>query len=754
MIKIFVNQLSALCSKTNADRITTGLVGQEVHFDFSEHWAGMVKTAVFEGSGITKDQMLESDRCTIPPECLKVPGGMLTVGIYGVGEDEIRPTVYCEIGRIERGADPSGDESTDPSLPVWAQIQQQIGDIGALNTKDKSSLVAAINEAISKGASPEAIIAIVVKYLEENPVSVTERDPTVPAWAKAKEKPTYAAFEVGADPEGTAANAVNQHNVDDGSHNDIRTELKALNERLTAFFDSDDQTLDELSEIVEYIKSNKTLIDSITTSKVSVADIINNLVTNVSNKPLSAAQGVALKALIDAIVVPTKLSQLANDSNFITASAAPVQSVNGKTGEVNLNAASVGARPDNWMPTAQDVGALPNTYTPPNQTAAQVGADPAGTAESKVSAHNTKNDAHNDIRLELQAINAKLTAFFDSDNQTLDELSEIVAYITNNKDLIDAITTSKVSVSDIIDNLTTNVSNKPLSAAQGVALKALIDAITVPTKLSQLAGDSTHRTVTDAEKATWDAKSNFSGNYADLNGKPTIPTVPTKVSAFTNDAGYITQADVPVKGTDYWTAADQESMIQDVLAALGGSPILGVVDVNNNIVLSGNLAEGVYSVKYEDAEGNVTEIGTLNNTSAPAVTNLFVPSTATLNTRMSGSSKAPKTENGYVMSALMSIPATAMSGSTTNNFIAAPASMWTGSANMFFSKDDVPTHGYCDAGTTKGEVVGNWVKIPLKDQYGGSFNCNGVTISLKVGSSAITESNIQNIEIYFNEIPE
>lgn len=35
--------------------------------------------------------------------------------------------------------------------------------------------------------------------------------------------------------------------------------------------------------------------------------------------------------------------------------------------------------------------------------------------------------------------------------------------------------------------------------------------------------------------------SNFSGAYADLTGKPTIPTVPTNVSAFTNDAGYLTQ---------------------------------------------------------------------------------------------------------------------------------------------------------------------------------------------------------------------
>lgn len=32
-----------------------------------------------------------------------------------------------------------------------------------------------------------------------------------------------------------------------------------------------------------------------------------------------------------------------------------------------------------------------------------------------------------------------------------------------------------------------------------------------------------------------------SGDYDDLTNKPTIPTVPTSVSAFTNDAGYLTE---------------------------------------------------------------------------------------------------------------------------------------------------------------------------------------------------------------------
>ena len=155
----------------------------------------------------------------------------------------------------------------------------------------------------------------------------------------------------------------------------------------------------------------------------------------------------------------------------------PVASVNGKTGVVKLGAEDVGARPYTWVPTAQEVGALPNTYTPPNQTAEQVGADPKGTAASAVRAHNANIESHSDIRLEIKAIRDQLAAFLDVDEETLNELSELIAAISANQTSISQLTAGKVSVSDIINNLTTNVANKPLSAAQGVAIKTLIDGL-------------------------------------------------------------------------------------------------------------------------------------------------------------------------------------------------------------------------------------------------------------------------------------
>lgn len=50
-----------------------------------------------------------------------------------------------------------------------------------------------------------------------------------------------------------------------------------------------------------------------------------------------------------------------------------------------------------------------------------------------------------------------------------------------------------------------------------------------------------------------------SGSYNDLKDKPAIPTVPTKVSAFANDAGYLTQHQsldgyAKTSGANTWTA--------------------------------------------------------------------------------------------------------------------------------------------------------------------------------------------------------
>ena len=86
---------------------------------------------------------------------------------------------------------------------------------------------------------------------------------------------------------------------------------------------------------------------------------------------------------------------------------------------------------------------------------------------------------------------------------------------------------------------------------------------------------------------------------------PAGPAGPSGSTGATGPAGYS-----PVKGVDFWTDADQESIVQEAIAALKMSaPVVGQVDAENNIILIGALANGTYTLKYENAYGNVTEIG-------------------------------------------------------------------------------------------------------------------------------------------------
>lgn len=148
-IKVATN----LASTTRCELLTKGQIGAQVQFMFNDHWTDMKKTAVFKRCGKTIDVVdseWNGDIVTVPPEMTEEAGLQVYVGVYGVSEDgkRITPTLYAPLGAVALGAEPDGDPSTDPTLPVWAQLQAQIGN---LTTEDKTSLVAAINEAAKSG---------------------------------------------------------------------------------------------------------------------------------------------------------------------------------------------------------------------------------------------------------------------------------------------------------------------------------------------------------------------------------------------------------------------------------------------------------------------------------------------------------------------------------------------------------------------------------------------------------------------------
>lgn len=126
-------------------------------FAFGAEWDGLQRTAVFASSDnsttITREQLLEDDACTVPWEVL-VAGNRLRVGVYGTKADGTRlPTIWTERRLyINPGAGPA-QEAADPSPTLVEQLLAKMGDLAALKTEDKSSLVAAINEVWSSGGS-------------------------------------------------------------------------------------------------------------------------------------------------------------------------------------------------------------------------------------------------------------------------------------------------------------------------------------------------------------------------------------------------------------------------------------------------------------------------------------------------------------------------------------------------------------------------------------------------------------------------
>ena len=155
MIQIHITKACAhMCSPP--ELLTAGMAkAVSVRFAFSEDWDRLTKTAVFTNGRTTVDVLAakwDGDTVTVPPEILAVPGRHARVGIYGANKSGVvLPTVWVSLGKVQPGADPSGDVSADPSLPVWAQLQKQIGDLDDLKTYNKGNLVEAINEARNSG---------------------------------------------------------------------------------------------------------------------------------------------------------------------------------------------------------------------------------------------------------------------------------------------------------------------------------------------------------------------------------------------------------------------------------------------------------------------------------------------------------------------------------------------------------------------------------------------------------------------------
>lgn len=145
-------------------------------------------------------------------------------------------------------------------------------------------------------------------------------------------------------------------------------------------------------------------------------------------------------------------------------------------------------------------------------------------------------------------------------------------------------------------------------AARGFYTKSEVDGlvadIVVPTKLSQLTDDTTHRTVSDTEKQKWNNKSDFNGSYNSLTDKPTIPT---ELSQLTDDSTHRLVTDAEKQKWNSNTGGTGTSITVDTaLSATSINPVQNKV-IKAELDKKANASDlGVKKITHTASDTNVT----------------------------------------------------------------------------------------------------------------------------------------------------
>ena len=253
-----------------------------------------------------------------------------------------------------------------------------------------------------------------------------------------------------------------------------------------------------------------------------------------------------VNALPDTTVIPTKTSDLTNDSGFLT--SAPVSSVNGKTGAVVLN--------------ASDVKALPNTTTYVSTVDGSSGA--VTTNAVKTIAQSLSDAQKTQARTNIGAG----TSSFSGDYVDL-----------TNKPTIPTKTSDLTNDSGFITSAPVSSVNGKTGAVviNASDVKALPDTTTYVSSVDGSSGAVTTNAVKTTAQSLSDAQktqartnigagtSSFSGNYGDLSNKPTIPS---KTSDLTNDSGFINASGAPVQSVDGYTGTVTTNAVKVVTQTL------------------------------------------------------------------------------------------------------------------------------------------------------------------------------------------
>lgn len=469
--------------------------------------------------------------------------------------------------------------------------------------------------------------------------------------------------------------AVSSHNISPISHSDIRDLITGLTTRLNALADSDDTTLDQLSEIVAYIKSNRSLIESVTTNKVNVSDVINNLTSTSVDKPLAANQGKVLKELIDTLTssfnahkndttVHTNSTERANftDAYNKRHTHGNKSVIDGITSTLvnNWNSAKTHADSSHARTDATNVaksttngnilinGTETNVYTHPS------GTNPHGTTKSDVGLGNVPNVATNDqtpsyteaTSLAKLSSGEKLSVAFSKISKAITDLishiGDSVKHITSSERIAWNSAYTHSTSTHAPSNAQANVIE--IVKVNGSALTPSSKAVnvTVPTKVSQLTNDSGYKT-TDNNTTYSLSKSGSTitltgsdGSKTSVSDSDTNTTYP--IAYKTIDGSFITKYRTQTKGNtangDYISTIRTEASGVNYAPQFGSGLAWGRGDTHGYLYTAYPFAEAYLGGGNADTLNWVKRIQFTDGTGASGTWGINITGTATNATKV------------------------------------------------------------------------------------------------------------------------
>lgn len=435
MIRISVSRADATVLET--ETLTAGRIGLVCEFVFSSDWDDLEKVAVFDGE-VTREVMLdENNRAIVPAECMATAGYKLRCGVTGLNAEQVvvLPTVYVNAGKIRESAEiaDSSIEEITPSLAsqVISRANEALRVANELASDAESGRFDG-----EDGVSPTLNVTTITNG---HRVSITDRDGTDEfdvmngVNGEDGDSPTIAVTDITGghvltitDANGTrTVNVLNGADGADGATGATGADGYSPTVTVTDITGGHRVTITDANgthsfDVMDgedgsgggsspdiYGGSNVIITywtDGTQTEACSVAKsdvpgaVVGDFIIGKHYGELSIMKTVRENTgmlfgdetiAIDSATIPTKTSDLTNDSGFVdasgAASAAPVQSVNGQTGAVtisvpaaattapaNLGASASVGNGTTWArsnhvhkrPTAAEVGAIPAPSSP------------------------------------------------------------------------------------------------------------------------------------------------------------------------------------------------------------------------------------------------------------------------------------------------------------------------------------------------------------------------------------------------------